>query len=306
MSLKPPFVAGLSSIILMVMGLNSSASVAETVTLKDQNELVCAKVRAKLTGFGQQPLSRELTLLLFEASKKNCGLLVQNLVTKGAAVKARDRSASSPLMNAAGAGNLDILQYLQSVGADISHSSLRGNTALLVAVRSNRAKVVKYLLKQGVDPNTQSLDKITPLSAACFDGNTRLVNYLLDAGADATMEDGVGKAPIIYAAAKGFSNIVATLITKGVDPNKVYKSRLSALMWAAGHTSDTPASDGVETINILVENGAKLNLQDDRGRTALSYAYQLNNKAAVDVLLSLGADFNIRDNSKKLAVSYAP
>ena len=172
-------------------------------------------------------------------------------------------------------------------------------------MRSNRTKVVKYLLQQGADPNILSLDNITPLSAACFDGNTRLIKYLLDAGADPKTLDGTGKSPIIYAAAKGFSGVVKTLLSEGVDPNEKYKSGLTAVMWAAGHTADTPAVEGVKTIMILGENKANLNTQDDRGMTALMYAYQLDNMDAAAALLSLGANPDVRDASGKVAADYA-
>jgi len=278
---------------------------SENLILQDKNPLVCRSVRGKLTGFGLTPLGREINLLLFEASQKSCGALVKELVTMNAAVDARDRSASTPLMKAAEAGHVDIVKYLESVGGNINHRSLRGNTALLLAVRSNRTKVVKYLLQQGADPNILSLDNITPLSAACFDGNTRLIKYLLDAGADPKTQDGTGKSPIIYAAAKGFSGVVKTLLSEGVDPNEKYKSGLTAVMWAAGHTADTPAVEGVKTIMILGENKANLNTQDDRGMTALMYAYQLDNMDAAAALLSLGANPDVRDASGKVAADYA-
>ena len=289
---------------LLTMGAIPTAVLADDFILKDKNQLVCSKVREKLTGFGTEPLQREITLLLFEASKKSCGALVQELIAMDAAVDARDRSASTPLMKAAEAGHLDIVKYLESIGGDINHHSLRGKTALLVAVRSNRAKVVKYLLQQGADPNIRSLDNVTPLSAACFDGNTRLIKYLLDAGANPDMQDGTGKSPIIYAAAKGFSNVVKTLIEKGVDPNKSYGSGLTALMWAAGHTSDTPGPDGVKTLKVLTEYAVNLNAQDERGMTALMYAYQLNNKAAITFLKSLGANPELIDASGKTAADH--
>ena len=289
---------------LVTLGLGSSTVSAENFILKDENQLVCSKVREKLNGFGAEPLVREITLLLFEASKKSCGALVRELISMDAGVDARDRSASTPLMKAAEAGHLDIVKYLQSIGADINHLSLRGNTALLLAVRSNRAKVVKYLLQQGADPNTRSLDNVTPLSAACFDGNTRLIKYLLDFGANPDMRDGTGKAPIIYAAAKGFSNVVRILIDKGVDPNQRYGSGLTALMWAAGHTSDTPGPDGIKTLKVLTGHEVDLDVQDARGMTALMYAYQLNNTGAASLLLSLGADPNITSASGKIAAEF--
>ena len=57
---------------LVTLGLGSSTVSAENFILKDKNQLVCSKVREKLNGFGAEPLVREITLLLFEASKKSC------------------------------------------------------------------------------------------------------------------------------------------------------------------------------------------------------------------------------------------
>ena len=52
---------------------------------------------------------------------------------------------------------------------------------------------------------------------------------------------------------------------------------------------------------MLLAKGADLDLQDNRGRTALMIAAELNHAAAVDLLLAHGADKTLKDKQGKTA-----
>ncbi len=52
---------------------------------------------------------------------------------------------------------------------------------------------------------------------------------------------------------------------KGVDPNAVYDNDLTALMWAAGFGKTA-------TVKALLDAGARTDLKDNRGKTALDMA----------------------------------
>jgi ankyrin repeat protein len=55
------------------------------------------------------------------------------------------------------------------------------------------------------------------------------------------------------------------LLAKGVDPNAVYHNDLTALMWAAGFGKTS-------TVRALLDAGARADVKDDRGKTAIDMA----------------------------------
>ena len=76
-------------------------------------------------------------------------------------------------------------------------------------------------------------------------------------------------------------------------------------MWAAGHTNDVPDSEGVATVSLLLDKGAHIDDQDNRGRTALMIAAELGHRGAVEALLSHGANATLKDKEGKTALDFA-
>lgn len=62
----------------------------------------------------------------------------------------------------------------------------------------------------------------------------------------------------------------------------------------------------LETIKVLLENGADTNIKDNEGKTALIYAVKDKyNLEKVKLLIKYGAGINIRDNNGNTALSIA-
>jgi ankyrin repeat protein len=95
--------------------------------------------------------------------------------------------------------------------------------------------------------------------------------------------------------------VARLLLDHGVDVNAHYGHDLTALMWAAGHSSEAGTKDIIEVMTLLIDRGARIDERDDRGRTALMVAAELNHEAAVDLLLSKGADKSLKDKQGKTA-----
>lgn len=64
-------------------------------------------------------------------------------------------------------------------------------------------------------------------------------------------------------------------------------------------------SGNLDEVKRLVETGAQLNAQDDRGRTALMAATHGNHPEVLEYLLGKGADVNIRDERSDNPLLYA-
>jgi len=145
----------------------------------------------------------------------------------------------------------------------------------------------------------------TALSAAAFNANAELAELLLTHKAPPDTVDGTGKSVIVYAAARGAARIVEMLLNAGVDPNRRYSADLTALMWAAGHADNTPREQGLQTVKLLIDRGATIDLVDDRGRSALMIAAALDHGAVAQALLAAGADRSKRDKTGKSAADLA-
>ena len=72
-------------------------------------------------------------------------------------------------------------------------------------------------------------------------------------------------------------------------------------MWAAGYSDEAGTKDMEKVITILLDRGARLDDQDNRGRTPLMIAAELNHTVAIDLLLARGADKTLRDKEGKSA-----
>jgi ankyrin repeat protein len=70
---------------------------------------------------------------------------------------------------------------------------------------------------------------------------------------------------------------VRLLLGAGVDPNATYAHALTALMWAAGYGR-------TDTADALLKAGARVDLRDDRGKTALDIAREENFPETVKLL----------------------
>ena len=72
-------------------------------------------------------------------------------------------------------------------------------------------------------------------------------------------------------------------------------------MWAVGYSSEAGVNDVVEVMKLLLDRGAQIDDRDNRGRTALMIAAELDHEAAVDLLVARGADKSLRDSQGKSA-----
>ena len=131
------------------------------------------------------------------------------------------------------------------------------------------------------------------------------MKLLLAHEADPKHVDRSGKGPLVYAAGKGFASIAEMLLDAGVDVNARYGNDLTALMWAAGHGNDVPETEGLETVNLLLQRGARIGDADNRGRTALMIAAERGHGRIAARLMAVGADRTRRDNDGLTALDLA-
>jgi len=287
------------------------ASAAAQETPGEPSALACADLRLQtVRTLAGHPDSLQVNNLLFEAARKGCVNSLDELFKAGASRLARDRLGNTPIAVAARAGRLAVVKaLLASASPDeavqIDRANVAGSTPLLQAVQSNRTEVARLLIDAGASVEAVNLQGETALSAAAFTGNVELATLLLAHKARPDTVDATGKSVIVYAAARGAAPIVDLLLNAGVDVNARYRADLTALMWAAGHADNVAADAGLQTVKLLLARGAKLDLVDDRGRSALMIAAGLGHAAIAQALVDAGEDRTLRDKSGKSAADLA-
>lgn len=100
----------------------------------------------------------------------------------GAEVNAINQAGQLPVVAAAEAGNLSILQWLHEHGADLDASDERGRTALHAASEIGHTAMVQWLLDHGVGPRPSTLAGEEPLFLAMRRAPVQLLDLLLAAG----------------------------------------------------------------------------------------------------------------------------
>lgn len=90
----------------------------------------------------------------------------------------------TPLMKAARAARLDLVDELIALGADLEARNSDGNTALWLACYGNDAAVVERLIRAGAKLDNRNDNGATALMYCASSGRDALVELLLDAGAD--------------------------------------------------------------------------------------------------------------------------
>lgn len=188
--------------------------------------------------------------------------------------------ASTPLVHAASAGNLDEVKILAEAGHSLNTLTERGSP-LMAAVRAGQDRVAWYLLSEGADPDLAAPGEATPLMVAAGDGSRRLVQLLLSAGASVNAVDEQGYTPVIRAAEQGNLSVVKVLLAAGANVN-VSQGGESLLMKIVG-------SGDLLTAEMLLAAGADVNYRAEDGSTALTRARAINSRDLEMLLVQAGA-----------------
>jgi len=118
-----------------------------------------------------------------------------------------------------------------------------------------------------------------------------------------------GDTPLHLAAAGYRVEIVRVLLSAGADPNAMMNHRASGPLHYAADTCLSSrawsARKQVETIECLLEAGARINAQDKNGATPLHRAVRTRGAEAVRCLLKAGSDHSLKNKPGSTAFHLA-
>ena len=215
--------------------------------------------------------------------------ILRFLVENGANVNATDDFGVTPLMAAVENQFLDAVTFLIDQGADVNLQDGSGLTVLHyateVSIDPSSCLIVKQLINRGANINAVTNDeKLTPLMLACKNKNVSVVNCLLQNGANVvlTSDNGWTALHFVVDEFNDSSEILRSLLDNGADVNARSIDNETPLM-VASQSSD------VETVTLLIEQGAYVDLQDEKDNTALHNAVSSKSEEIVGTLLNAGA-----------------
>jgi ankyrin repeat protein len=261
----------------------------------------CQELARRFQNAKPQITAMEVSLTLFSAVDGNCIALTTELLDLGASVDARDRFGARPLSHAAKSGHLQMVDLLLARGAPIDARNLAGATALYFAAEGSHISIARRLIERGADVKLVGRSGVSPIAAAVYAGNDMIVEALLAYGAEERTPDETGKPPIVYAAAGARLDIVKRLLARNIDINARYPNGLTLLMWASGPDEKAPEAQAINVVSYLLEAGAHIDDQDNRGRTALMIAAEGGHEEIANLLLARGADPSLKDKAGKRA-----
>ena len=122
---------------------------------------------------------------------------VKRLLAAGTPADARDALGSTPLLDAAWSGDIEIAKCLLDHGADVNaHHRESGSTPLQYAVLTGRTEMTKLLLSAHASVSGEYRDGQSLLHVAAVRGYAPIIDLLVQAGANVQALDANGNTPL--------------------------------------------------------------------------------------------------------------
>ncbi|KAI9040399.1 ankyrin repeat domain-containing protein [Aspergillus affinis] len=226
------------------------------------------------------PLLEENIPALHLASKIGYDEVVE-IILPACDKKKLDMKGIAPLHYAAMKGNLLVaLRLSKIIGIELDVRSKYLETPLWLAVYQGWEDIVVMLLFRGADIELSNLEGRTPPMVASAAGHVAIVNPLIRNGANTSRPD---LDEIAFAIEKSYPEAIASMLRKGLDPDTFLHQEKpdqpgTLLAWAAGYRQKSLAQ-------LLIDKGASVNLEDENGWTALTFASSTKGQSEIAELL---------------------
>ncbi len=189
----------------------------------------------------------------------------------------------TPLLKAAWDGDLPIVKYLISRGADVnSRASDSKETALMNAVTRGHTDVIKALLAAKADVHLRNSFDFNAFTSAVAANNQEIAGLLLDAGAKVD-EGASALTPLAFAVSSGHIEMIRFLVDRGADVNHGAKSGNQTALISAIYAAK------IESVKTLIELKADVNAKMKDGTTPLKLAKKGDQEEIVALLVAAGA-----------------
>ena len=147
-------------------------------------------------------------------------------------------------------GKVDqVREYLKAHPEHVNYEDDIKRTPLVYAVIDGNVDLVQLLIGLGADVNHEYNLKQTPLFEAARRGYFKIAQLLIGHGAKIDYEDNIQLTPLVYAAMRGHFEIAQLLIDRGADVNHESLGKCIPLYWVA-------LSGNIDSVRFLLDRGA--------------------------------------------------
>ena len=246
---------------------------------------------------------------LHVALEKGHADVAQLLLRHCADVDVRGYRGRTPLHMAAGHGFLGIARTLAERNAEINVRDIAGNTPLHMTMddwyllsesaQGCRLDVAKFLLEHGADPDAKNDDHETPLHDASAFGYVKGARLLLEHGANVHARRKGGHTPLhevfvnlhdSYDTLEPFLDTTRCLLEHDAVIDALNDDHATPLHLASFYG----CTKGVQ---LLLERGAKVYLEDEEGRTPFQVASEGGHEEIMQLLSEHLQSQQHRDNT---------
>jgi uncharacterized protein len=251
-----------------------------------------------------------MTALLFAVREGDLDA-TKLLLDSGADIHSYSGNRTSPLVIALLNGQVGIASYLLDRGADPNAADAYGRAALFAAVDLRNfyharfadipydgldpLPLIKALLKKGADPNARA-ETIPFNGLYVFDGSW--INF-------------DGQTSFVRAALAGDVEAMRLLLENGANPNIATVEGTTALMaasgmnWVSNQTYNHGEAAYLESIKLCLQQGADINAANSLGFTSLHAAAARGWESAIQLLVDNGARMDAKDIAGRTPLVFA-
>jgi ankyrin repeat protein len=222
---------------------------------------------------------------------------IEILLKAGADVNMQHDLYWTPLHFAARNGQEKSAELLVRAKADVDIADCSQWTALQLAVVYGDQKTAEVLLRANANVNTQTDRGITALHNATLCEDPEIVDLLLNAGAEVGIHDHDGNTALHDAAFLGAEEIVELLLNATALKVNMQDGLERMVLNSAADDDKEPV-----TVGTLRRANETVNAQNKDGRTALHLAAQRGNLEIAEMLVNAGAKTDVRDNGGETAL----
>jgi uncharacterized protein len=219
--------------------------------------------------------------------------LARLLLGAGAQATLANRYGVTPMALAAANGSASMIGLLLDAGADANAPDPAGETPLMSATRVGRAEAVTLLLDRGAKVDTvDATYQQTALMVAIRENHPEIVKLLIARGAAVNARTRVGRTPawVLPNSVPGFGHGIG--IVRGGSPDRGRRNPTPGGMTPLLYAS----RDGrMESVRMLLDAGAEINLRDANDITPLLAAITNNHPDVARYLIERGADIRVVD-----------
>lgn len=215
----------------------------------------------------------------------------QLLLENGASLNDRGRCEMTCLMYAVHKNDVEMCKWLISKGANVNEVTDFGTTALIEAAEYGASDCVKVLLEAGANLHAETVTQGCAIENAI---NIETVQILVNAGADINRIGGDGNNLLMYAVEKGNYQFLKELLENGADPNVTSIGEIplhKASRWG-----------NVAMVKLLLEYGSNPNAKDVDNETPLHW---VKSAEIAKMLMEAGAKYDIINIVGQTALDYA-